>query len=133
MQGKFQLQILPKSGHAVHEDTVEEVATCLANFLIRNHPERLPPRHHLCEISNHPFRTPTISPSACCEGRLQCSRDFRHLRQLAQAFCLPQTTTRPPIHFQLLLRTSFPPPSPLRSARSPLPAPLSLNPPSATL
>ena len=35
MQGKFQMQILPLCGHAVHEDAPEEVADALANFMLR--------------------------------------------------------------------------------------------------
>nr|CDS16369.1 protein phosphatase methylesterase 1 [Echinococcus granulosus] len=36
MQGKFQLKILPRAGHAIHEDSPDEVASCLAHFLLRN-------------------------------------------------------------------------------------------------
>lgn len=36
MQGKFQMHVVPKSGHAVHEDAPEQVADCIASFLIRN-------------------------------------------------------------------------------------------------
>jgi protein phosphatase methylesterase 1 len=36
MQGKFQMQILPKCGHAVHEDSPDEVADSLANFVLRH-------------------------------------------------------------------------------------------------
>nr|CDS33432.1 protein phosphatase methylesterase 1 [Hymenolepis microstoma] len=36
MQGKFQLKILPRAGHAIHEDSPDEVASCLAQFLLRN-------------------------------------------------------------------------------------------------
>jgi protein phosphatase methylesterase 1 len=36
MQGKFQMQILPQAGHAVHEDVPERMAEVLANFLVRN-------------------------------------------------------------------------------------------------
>ena len=36
MQGKFQMQILPLCGHAVHEDSPEHVAEALANFMIRH-------------------------------------------------------------------------------------------------
>ncbi len=36
MQGKFQMHVVPKSGHAVHEDAPEKVADCIASFLIRN-------------------------------------------------------------------------------------------------
>ncbi|XP_034252913.1 protein phosphatase methylesterase 1 [Thrips palmi] len=35
MQGKFQMQVLPQCGHAVHEDVPERVAEVLANFLVR--------------------------------------------------------------------------------------------------
>lgn len=35
MQGKFQLQVLPKCGHAVHEDVPDQVAELLASFLVR--------------------------------------------------------------------------------------------------
>uniref|UniRef100_A0A182TG35 Protein phosphatase methylesterase 1 n=1 Tax=Anopheles melas TaxID=34690 RepID=A0A182TG35_9DIPT len=36
MQGKFQLQVLARCGHAVHEDRPHEVAEVLATYLIRN-------------------------------------------------------------------------------------------------
>ena len=36
MQGKFQMQVLPQCGHAVHEDSPNEVANALSNFVIRN-------------------------------------------------------------------------------------------------
>lgn len=36
MQGKFQMQVLPQCGHAVHEDVPEKVAEVLASFLARN-------------------------------------------------------------------------------------------------
>ena len=36
MQGKFQMQILPLCGHAVHEDSPEHVAEALATFMIRH-------------------------------------------------------------------------------------------------
>lgn len=36
MQGKFQMHVVPKSGHAVHEDAPEQVADCIASFLIRH-------------------------------------------------------------------------------------------------
>lgn len=36
MQGKFQMQILPQCGHAVHEDSPNEVADAIASFLVRN-------------------------------------------------------------------------------------------------
>lgn len=35
MQGKFQMQVLPQCGHAVHEDSPERVAEVLATFLVR--------------------------------------------------------------------------------------------------
>jgi len=35
MQGKFQNVILPKCGHAVHEDSPAEVAEALSNFVLR--------------------------------------------------------------------------------------------------
>lgn len=35
MQGKFQMQILPLCGHAVHEDSPDEVADALSNFMLR--------------------------------------------------------------------------------------------------
>ncbi|XP_017771496.1 PREDICTED: protein phosphatase methylesterase 1 [Nicrophorus vespilloides] len=35
MQGKFQLQVLPRSGHAIHEDQPEQVADIIATFLVR--------------------------------------------------------------------------------------------------
>ena len=36
MQGKFQMQILPQAGHAIHEDVPDKVADILATFLVRN-------------------------------------------------------------------------------------------------
>lgn len=36
MQGKFQLQVLARTGHAVHEDRPHEVAEVIASYLIRN-------------------------------------------------------------------------------------------------
>ncbi len=36
MQGKFQMQILGQCGHAVHEDSPDEVAEALANFVMRH-------------------------------------------------------------------------------------------------
>lgn len=36
MQGKFQMQVLPGCGHAVHEDVPDKVAEVVATFLIRN-------------------------------------------------------------------------------------------------
>lgn len=35
MQGKFQLQVLPKSGHAIHEDQPHRVADIVAGFLVK--------------------------------------------------------------------------------------------------
>ncbi|XP_059382388.1 protein phosphatase methylesterase 1-like [Carassius carassius] len=36
MQGKFQMQVLPECGHAVHEDAPEKVADALATFMVRH-------------------------------------------------------------------------------------------------
>jgi protein phosphatase methylesterase 1 len=36
MQGKFQMIVLPQSGHAVHEDAPDKVAESVATFLVRN-------------------------------------------------------------------------------------------------
>ncbi|KAK8763303.1 hypothetical protein V5799_034083 [Amblyomma americanum] len=36
MQGKFQMQVLPQCGHAVHEDVPGKVADAVASFLVRN-------------------------------------------------------------------------------------------------
>lgn len=36
MQGKFQLAVLARSGHAVHEDQPHQVAETLASYLVRN-------------------------------------------------------------------------------------------------
>ena len=36
MQGKFQMQVLPQCGHAVHEDVPDKVAEVVSTFLIRN-------------------------------------------------------------------------------------------------
>merc|ERR1719510_1369539 len=36
MQGKFQMQILPQAGHAIHEDVPDKVSNILSTFLVRN-------------------------------------------------------------------------------------------------
>ena len=36
MQGKFMMKVLPKCGHAVHEDVPEQVASVIGQFLVRN-------------------------------------------------------------------------------------------------
>lgn len=36
MQGKFMMKVLPKCGHAVHEDSPERVAAEIGQFLVRN-------------------------------------------------------------------------------------------------
>ncbi|XP_069747931.1 protein phosphatase methylesterase 1 isoform X3 [Narcine bancroftii] len=36
MQGKFQMQVLPQCGHAVHEDAPDKVAEAIAAYMIRN-------------------------------------------------------------------------------------------------
>ena len=36
MQGKFQMQVLPQAGHAVHEDIPDRIAEFLTTFLTRN-------------------------------------------------------------------------------------------------
>ncbi|CAL8267114.1 unnamed protein product [Merluccius merluccius] len=36
MQGKFQLQVLPQCGHAVHEDAPDKVADAIATFMVRH-------------------------------------------------------------------------------------------------
>ncbi|KPJ09480.1 Protein phosphatase methylesterase 1 [Papilio machaon] len=36
MQGKFQMQVLTRCGHAVHEDTPGEVARVVASFILRH-------------------------------------------------------------------------------------------------
>lgn len=36
MQGKFQMQVLPQCGHAVHEDDPDKVSEAIATFLVRN-------------------------------------------------------------------------------------------------
>ena len=35
MQGKFQMQVLPACGHAVHEDVPDKVAEAIATFMVR--------------------------------------------------------------------------------------------------
>lgn len=35
MQGKFQMQVLPRCGHAIHEDLPDRVADIIATFLVR--------------------------------------------------------------------------------------------------
>lgn len=44
MQGKFQMQVLPKCGHAVHEDVPDKVSDVVSTFLVR-----------------HKFATPTVN------------------------------------------------------------------------
>lgn len=34
--GKFQMQVLPQCGHAVHEDVPDKVAEVLATFMVRH-------------------------------------------------------------------------------------------------
>ena len=34
--GKFQMQVLPQCGHAVHEDVPDKVADVLATFMVRH-------------------------------------------------------------------------------------------------
>lgn len=36
MQGKFQMQILPRVGHTIHEDDPDSVAQVVAAYLVRN-------------------------------------------------------------------------------------------------
>lgn len=36
MQGKFQMIVLPKVGHAIHEDSPDRVGDAVASFLVRN-------------------------------------------------------------------------------------------------
>ncbi|XP_046491767.1 protein phosphatase methylesterase 1 isoform X1 [Neodiprion pinetum] len=36
MQGKFQMQVLPACGHAVHEDVPDKVAEAVASFMVRH-------------------------------------------------------------------------------------------------
>lgn len=36
MQGKFQMEVMPQVGHAVHEDNPDKVAEVIAAFLVRN-------------------------------------------------------------------------------------------------
>lgn len=36
MQGKFQLELLPECGHAIHEDAPEKVGGVIAQYLVRN-------------------------------------------------------------------------------------------------
>ncbi|KAL5012268.1 hypothetical protein ScPMuIL_010819 [Solemya velum] len=36
MQGKFQMQVLPQCGHAVHEDVPDKVADVLATYMVRH-------------------------------------------------------------------------------------------------
>ncbi|XP_022664658.1 protein phosphatase methylesterase 1-like isoform X2 [Varroa destructor] len=52
MQGKFQTQVLPKVGHAVHEDAPVKVAEAISSFLVRN---------KLCEKIGD-----FSPPSVCC-------------------------------------------------------------------
>lgn len=34
--GKFQMQVLPRCGHAIHEDLPDKVAEIIATFLVRH-------------------------------------------------------------------------------------------------
>lgn len=34
--GKFQMQVLPACGHAVHEDVPDKVAEAIATFMVRH-------------------------------------------------------------------------------------------------
>lgn len=43
MQGKFMMKVLPKCGHAVHEDVPERVALAIGDFLVRNKFAPAPP------------------------------------------------------------------------------------------
>ena len=36
MQGKFQMQVMPQAGHAIHEDVPDKMAEAMATFLVRN-------------------------------------------------------------------------------------------------
>lgn len=36
MQGKFQMQVLPQCGHAVHEDVPDKVSDVIASYMVRN-------------------------------------------------------------------------------------------------
>lgn len=36
MQGKFQMQVLPRVGHIIHEDDPDSVAQVVAGYLVRN-------------------------------------------------------------------------------------------------
>lgn len=80
-------------------------------------PERLSPRHHLCQVSNHPFRTSTIF-LPCYEGGLHV-----HVTSVTTSwrwlFLYPQTTTVAPIHFQQVFRTFSPFPLPSTSTNPP--------------
>ncbi|XP_047995024.1 protein phosphatase methylesterase 1 [Leguminivora glycinivorella] len=52
MQGKFQMQVLTRCGHAVHEDTPGEVARVIAAFLLRHRvTEPTPAGEHLNLVS----------------------------------------------------------------------------------
>lgn len=44
MQGKYQLEILPETGHFVHEDVPAKISSLLLNFWHRNQPLVLPPK-----------------------------------------------------------------------------------------
>lgn len=43
MQGKFQMQVLARSGHAIHEDQPQQVAEILGSFLVK---QKLTTAHH---------------------------------------------------------------------------------------
>ena len=44
LAGKFQMQVLPQVGHAVHEDNPDRVAEVLATFMVR---------HKVAEAKDH--------------------------------------------------------------------------------
>lgn len=55
MQGKFQLQVLAKTGHAVHEDQPHQVAEILSIYLIKQK-----------VVNNKPGFTIPLHSNACC-------------------------------------------------------------------
>lgn len=54
MQGKFQMQVLTRCGHAVHEDTPGEVARVIAAFVLRHHITTATDNGELMNIASGP-------------------------------------------------------------------------------
>ncbi|CAF3388063.1 unnamed protein product [Rotaria sp. Silwood1] len=76
MQGKFQMHVVPKSGHAVHEDAPEQVADCIASFLVR---------HKLVQANDEHFQA--TLPGSHLDLNTAHSPDLQATEQLENFFC----------------------------------------------